>query len=191
MTETPVEIPPMDLDSITPQVLRDFTQGKIKETDPRSELLIAGAVASVRRHCGWHVSPAREEGFILDGRGGHIQRLPTLHLVEVLKVTDSGRELAYRDDYRWSEMGLLQRMHGRWSCHFRDIEVTAVHGHEDVPDIIAMILSVIARTMASPMGATREQAGAMSVTWANTSPGVAGGMVLLKSELAMLASFRL
>ncbi|MGL3804716.1 hypothetical protein ACSYDW_01325 [Paeniglutamicibacter sp. R2-26] len=191
MTETPVTLPTMDLDSITPQTLRDFTQGKIKETDPRSELLIAGAVASVRRHCGWHVSPAREESFILDGRGGRIQRLPTLHIANVLKVTDGGQELTYRTDYRWSEMGLLERMHGSWSPHFRDVEVTAVHGIDDVPDIVTMILSVIARTMASPMGATREQAGAMSVTWANTSPGVAGGMVLLKSELAMLSSFRL
>lgn len=191
MTETPVTLPPMDLDSITPLTLRDFTQGKIKETDPRSELLIQGAVASVRRHCGWHVSPTREDDFILDGRGGRVQRLPTLHVVDVLKVTDGGQDLTYRDDYRWSEMGLLERMHGSWSRHYRDVEVTAVHGHDEVPDIIAMVLSVIARTMASPMGATREQAGAMSVTWATTSPGVAGGMVLLQSELAMLSSFRL
>lgn len=190
MTEIPPEVP-LDLDSITPKVLSQFTMGKIKETDPRSELLIQGAVASVRRHCGWHVSPPREDDFILDGRGGHIQRLPTLNVVEVSRVLDGGQELAYRTDYRWSQMGLLERMHGSWSRHYRDIEVTATHGHQDVPDIIAMILSVIARTMASPMGATREQAGAMSVVWANTSPGVAGGMVLLQTELAMLSTFRL
>lgn len=190
MTEIPPEVP-LDLDSITPLVLSQFTMGKIKESDPRSALLIQGAVASVRRHCGWHVSPPRTEDFILDGRGGYIQRLPSLHVVDVLAVADGGQELTYRTDYRWSEMGLLERMHGTWSRHYRDVEVTAIHGHTDVPDIIAMILSVIARTMASPMGATREQAGAMSVTWANTSPGVAGGMVLLKSELAMLSTFRL
>jgi hypothetical protein len=182
---------PFSLESVNGQTLSDFSQGKIRPNDPRSDLLIRGAVAGIRRHCGWHVSPSRTESVVLDGHGGPVERLPSLHVTEVGEVRDAGAVLTYRADYRWSAMGLLKRTRGSFSPHFRDVEVTFTHGHDDVPDLVGLVHSVVSRAMASPMGATREQAGTMSVSWATTAPGVSGGLVLLASELSMLSTFKL
>lgn len=191
MTEPFPEPAPMGLDQITPATLSEYTGGKIKAADPRSELLIRGAVAAIRRYCRWHISPEREDIVILDGRGGTMQRLPSIHVVDIAEVLDGDSVLVFKQDYRWTQAGLLSRSHGRWSPHFRDVQVTMVHGFEDVPDLVALVHSVVSRAMASPLGATREQAGAMAVTWATTAPGVAGGLALLANEMSMLSSFRI
>lgn len=191
MTEPIHEVLPMGLDLITPATLSAYTQGKIRETDPRSELLIRGAVAAIRRHCRWHISPAKVEEVVLDGRGGTMQRLPSIHVLDIQQVLDGDTELVFKIDYRWTQAGLLSRSHGRWSPHFRDVQVTMRHGFDDVPDLVALVHSVVSRAMASPLGATREQAGAMSVSWATTAPGVSGGLALLSNEMNMLSTFRL
>lgn len=191
MTTTPPETPAVSLDDLTPELLTSYTKGKIRADDPRAPILLGGAVAAIRNYCHWHVSPSREETLTMDGHGGRIQRLPSFHVTDVQEVKDAGVLLEYRTGYRWSESGMLSRTHGEWSNEFRDVEITFTHGHASTPELVSVALAVVSRALASPMGATREQAGQMAVTWASTSPGVSGGMALLANELAILGNYRI
>jgi len=190
MTVSPDELT-VTLDDLTPELLTSYTKGKIRADDPRSPLLLSGAVAAIRAYCQWHVSPSREETLIMDGHGGRIQRLPSFHVTEVAEVKDGGVLLEYRTGYRWSESGMLSRTNGEFSREFRDVEITLTHGHDNTPELVSVALAVVSRALASPMGATREQAGQMAVTWASTAPGVSGGMALLANELAILDGYKI
>lgn len=183
-------MPTMTLDDVTPQTLSTWTLGKIPPTDPRSIDLIAGAVTAIRNYCGWHVSPVKAEEVTLDGKGGTIQKVRSTRIVSVQSVEDAGRPLQDRTDYTWSEAGMFRRTRGRWSCEFRDIVINLTHGYEATPDLVGVVHAVTSRAMSSPMGATREQALSLSVTWATSSPGVSGGLALYAHELELLDHYR-
>jgi hypothetical protein len=78
-----------------------------------------------------------------------------------------------------------------WTDDYRAITVTYTHGFEDVPDVTAVVLSVAARLLASPMGAVSETAGGVTVKWSETTRGVAGGLGILDHEYALLAPYRI
>jgi hypothetical protein len=50
----------------------------------------AATVAEVRAFCGWHIAPEVTETLTLDGPGGYVLVLPTLHLVDLVSVTNDG-----------------------------------------------------------------------------------------------------
>jgi len=194
---------------VTPTELSQWTGGKILTADPRSTALIAGATAAIRRLCGWYVAPSIEATFTLDGPGGDLIVLPTLHLTAVTSVTQLGVALTEYDqathegDYEWSANGEIrlasrpmpsvEPWRRQWTERYRAITVEATHGYAiaDVPDVAQIIMQVCASAMSSPMGATTERAGLLSVTWATTAPGVAGGLALLERDLAILNLYRL
>lgn len=88
--------------------------------DPPTEALI-------RSYCGWHVAPVRTETLTVDGSGGTIQPLPTLHVVAVDAVENDGVAVA---DVEWSESGFLR---GRWTSKLRGVTVTLTHGYVTWP----------------------------------------------------------
>jgi hypothetical protein len=176
---------------LTPAAFSEGTGRKIPETDPRLKPLIDGATRGIRRYCGWHIAPKIEEKFRLDGPGGRLLPLKTMRLANVTSVTERGQALADDVDFEWSENGELRRLRGCWTDRYRAIVVEAEHGFDDAPDVAQIIQQVVANAIASPLGATREQAGAISVQWATTAPGVAGGLSLLERDMAILNSYRL
>lgn len=190
MTTPPAEPVTTSLDDVTAQTLSTYTGGKIPPEDPRLDLLIRGAVQGIRRHCGWHISPERAETLIRDGKGGNVQRVLSLNVVSVQSVVDAGQSLVDRQDYTWSEAGLFKRRRGRWSSDYRDVTISLTHGYADVPDLVSVVHAVVSRALSSPMGATREQAGALSVSWATTSPGVSGGLALLAHEISIVDTYK-
>lgn len=171
----------------TPEELAGYSQGKLSASDPRLVEVLAGASNAIRRYCGWHVAPVVEEEFVLDGPGGRVLALPTLRLVEVLAASDSGRALD-AGTLEWSHDGTIR---GYWHDRFRGVRITARHGFESAPEIKQMVLAACSRALSSPSGATREQAGALSVSWATVAPGVSGGLALMGHELALLEGYRL
>lgn len=175
---------------LTPADFSTATGGKVSPTDPRVKPLLDGATAGVRRYCGWHVAPQVDTTVTLDGPGGNLLLLPSLHVTAVTSVKVRGVELD-PDGFEWSEKGMLRRLGGCWPTRFRSIEVTLTHGFEVAPDVVQIIQQVCANAIASPMGATREQAGQISIAWATTAPGVSGGMSLLDRDLAILDMYRL
>lgn len=188
---------------VTPAELSAATGGKVAADDPRVPVLLAGASAGIRRACGWHVAPVVDETVTLDGPGSDVLMLRTGRLVAVDAVVDGGEVLTDGTDvldgdltssaFFWSGDGWVRRVSGRFTSRERGVSVSIRHGWDlaDVPDVQAIVSQVVAVALSSPMGATREQAGTVSVSWATTSPGVAGGLALLERDWAMLAPFML
>lgn len=182
---------------VTPLQLSDYTQGKVAAGDPRVAGLIDGATAAVRRYCGWHIAPAFTETVLLDGSGGSVLTLPTLHLTALSAVTENGTALTEyapvdgSGDFEWSVLGSVRRVRGLWTERYRAVSVTMTHGFDAAPDVAQIILQVTAAALSSPMGATREQAGQLAVSWATTAPGVSGGLSLLGRDLATLSLYRI
>lgn len=175
---------------ITPQALSDYTQGKVLATDPRVPGLLEGASAAVRRLCGWHIYPVVTETVRLDGPGGRELALPTLNLTALGAVVE--RDVTVdATTLEWSRLGNVRRTAGCWSESYGALSVTMTHGFEDVPDVEQIVAQVVAAALSSPMGATREQAGSLAVTWATTAPGVSGGLSLLERDLAILATYKI
>ncbi|UXE05156.1 head-to-tail adaptor [Arthrobacter phage Jamun] len=181
-------LPPL----VTPEEFAAWTGGKIAANDPRVEPLLRGASAGIRRYCGWHVAPVLEETLDGDGPGGRLLILPTGRLLSVVSV-DNGGEAVDVADVDKSKSGMLELRSGAWSSRLGAVSVRVRHGWDlaDVADVGQIIKQVTANALASPMGATREQAGQVSISWATTAPGVSGGLSLLERDLAVLAPFKI
>lgn len=181
-------------DFATPAELENFTKGQIEQNDPRVEAAIAGVTSSIRKEAGWHIGPLVEgHTLTLDGPGGYKLHLPTLRLQELSSVTELGVSLDLAGDtIDWSELGLVERRDGcTWTSRYRKIVVVMDHGFDDIADLKFLALSLVARGLASPMGATREQAGSMSIQWGTPQAGVAGGLVPLQYEQSIMDRYRL
>ncbi|QGH74496.1 head-to-tail adaptor [Arthrobacter phage Kuleana] len=169
-----------------------WTGGKIAASDPRVEPLLLGASAGIRRYVGWHIAPVLEETLVGDGPGGSLLSLPTGRLVSVVSVENGGYPVALTDVFQ-SKHGMLELRTGWWSSRFSAVTVRVQHGYDlaDVEDVKQIVKQVTANALASPLGATREQAGTVSISWATTAPGVAGGLSLLQRDLEVLAPFKI
>jgi hypothetical protein len=176
----------------TPAELSAYTKGAISATDERSQSLLAGASEAIRRFAGWNIAPAQDMTVTLDG-GGSVLYLPSLQVNSISSITVRGTELP-ASDYEWSrQTGNVRQIAGwGWPEVWGGIVVTFNSGYASVPDDLKQIvLQVSSIAMSSPTGATREQAGAVSMQWATTAPGVAGGLSLLERDLAILATYKL
>lgn len=177
----------------TPQQLEEMTKGAIPADHPSARGLLEGASRAIRRRCGWHIGPVQEVELVVDGTGGELLQLPTLHLLDVLEVIEHGRDPVPGHLVEWSETGTLRAYHGRWTHRFRGVRASVKHGYplEDLTDLTQIVLQVTAIALSSPTGATREQSAALAVSWATTAPGVAGGLALLQRDLDIVDSYRI
>lgn len=175
---------------LTPADFSAGTGGKIAADDPRVQPLLDGAEAAVRRYCGWHIAPVTTQTIKLDGPGGSLLSLPTLRLVDITALSEVGNDLDV-DELEWSEKGMIRRRSGCWTDRFRGLVITMEHGFDSADDVKQIIQQVVANAIASPLGATSESAGALSVSWASTAPGVSGGLSLLARDFAVLDMYRL
>ena len=166
------------------------TGGAVSQNDPRVSPLLDAASAAIRRYCGWHIFPVLPESVVLDGPGGSLLVLPTLHVtgITALSNADTVEDVA---GLEWSPRGMVRKRWGSWTDKFRGVSVTFEHGYEDVPDLKQIVQQVVANALASPLGATREQAGQTSVSWASTAPGVSGGLSLLERDMAVVNTYKL
>lgn len=170
-----------------------WTRGKVSATDPRVDPLLRGASAGIRRWVRWHIAPVLEETLTGDGPGGRLLLLPTGRLLDVLSATNAGYAVDVAN-LAFSERGMVEFTEGSaWSARLGSVSVRVRHGWDlaDVSDVAQIVKQVTANALASPMGATREQAGSVSVSWAVTAPGVAGGLSLLQRDLDILSAFKI
>lgn len=181
-------LPPL----VTAQEFAEWTGGKVAAEDPRVLPLLNGASAGIRRYCGWHLGPVLRETLTGDGPGGSLLLLPTGKLRAVLSASNAGQPVdAAAIDA--SESGMLELRSGSWSGRLGSVAVRLEHGYHlhELPDVAQIVKQVTANAIASPMGATREQAGTVSISWASTAPNVAGGLSLLQRDLEVLAPFKI
>lgn len=131
----------------TPADVAAYTQGRLGETDPRTPLLLAGALAAARAYCGWHVTGEKSVDLVIDGPGAPLLVLPTLRLVALTALSEDGVHLDV-DTIEWSGRGLLFKP-GRacWTKKLRGITASITHGFEDAPDFKAAVLSAVDRVL--------------------------------------------
>jgi hypothetical protein len=182
------DLPPL----ASPAQLEAYTKGKVKAADLRVPDALAAVSRSIRRRAGWHIFPVvNAHTLVLDGPGGTVLSLPTLKLVNLTAITEAGKVLdpvAGVDVSR--ETGLVKKTDGSsWTTRYGQVVVTMDHGEEEVPDLANLALKLAARGLASPMGATREQAGALSVNWSMVTQGVAAGITPSADERALMDSY--
>lgn len=98
------------------------------------------AEAEVRGYCEWHIAPSRTETVRVEGGGGRVLLLPSLHVTAIASVVDEdGNAIT---DYRWRRNGVLRRS-ACWSdCLAYD--VTFTHGHATVPPDVSAAVQAIA-----------------------------------------------
>lgn len=164
-------------------------------SDPQA--LIDAATAAVRRYCGWHIAPSRSETLTFRSDGSLTQILPTLRVTSIESVTYDGL-LLDPTSYQWDPWGVLSYAPSTlWPSYWGSyrapapLVVTLTHGFDSVPDVAAVITSIVARAQASPDGITRSQVGQVSQTYSQTGQGQAGGLAFLPNELSVLDLYRL
>lgn len=164
----------------------DLTQYQAR--DPG--LLLREAEAVVRAYCGWHIAPARTQTLTLDGSGGAVLALPTLHLTAVTSVTEEDADVDLTT-IEWSEAGYLWRAAG-WTPARRGVVVTMTHGHAETPvEVQAVVLAVASRAASAPATAVRrESAGPFTRDLGPNADGSLGGVVLTALEQRILDRHR-
>lgn len=152
------------------------------------ELRLASIIREVRDYCGWHIAPAIDETLTVDGSGGTVQQLPTLHLNSVTSVTENGEPLEL-DRYEWSRDGSLRRRSCRyWTNRYRGVVAVVNHGFDTVPEnIVAVVLDAASAAIATPVGADAEQPETMGPF----SFGANGGVVLKAAQQRVLDRYRI
>lgn len=130
---------------------------------PFSAVAVEAAVGSIRKQCGWHIAPTREDTEQLESVGRRSLQLPSLHLLEVLEIRDADDPDAepFAGDLRVYKDGRVKALSGRLP---EFCEVTYRHGFEEFP---ADLLPVVAdRARVSSAGRVRaESLASRSITF--------------------------
>lgn len=116
---------------------------------------VAAAVGMVRAWCEWHIAPVVSQNMWLDGPGGRLLLLPTMHLLQRPVVQQSMRSSNHVDrlepveDFDWSTKGLLWRDRG-WTGRLGGIRATITHGYDAWPAEVRAVILRIARAGLAP-----------------------------------------
>ncbi|WP_207769124.1 hypothetical protein [Mycobacteroides abscessus] len=119
---------------LTPDDLNRYTKGRLPGgTDEDTQDLLDAALAAARRYCGWSVSPVQTGVRItVDGPGGRVLSLPTLHLIAVTAISENGVPWDTTKIDVSQEAGTLEKFpHGVWTSRKGGISVTMTHGHTE------------------------------------------------------------
>lgn len=127
-------------------------------------LLVAAAEGAVRSYCHWHIAPKRVDvEVVVDGSGGCIQPLPTMHLTDVTAITEVGESVDL-STVQWSQAGYLWRP-TPWTSDLRGVTATITHGFDPVPpEVNAVVLDLVELMVGARGGVTRRQVGSVSVS---------------------------
>lgn len=168
----------------TPDDMEKRTQGAITSiSHPFLEDEIAAATGAIREACGWHVAPVKSLTYEHNGSQARRVFLPAMSISTISAVTVDGVEF----DVSKVE---FDKNTGWTNLIGRRVAVSFTAGFPEVPPVLrSMALQVAARSLGSPMGATREQTLVSSVSWSTVAAGVSGGVAVLDHERAVLAPY--
>ncbi|EYT56032.1 hypothetical protein H490_0103925 [Leucobacter sp. UCD-THU] len=186
----PEQAEPEDL-LLTPAEIQSLSNRPL--TAALATALARSATGAVRDHCGWRVAKTAEETFTLTARSRTLLAVPSLHLVEVITLTERGRPLIAGIDFDWDENGILERIRGTWSSKRRGITVHVRHGYEQCPEGIGQsIATAVARGTLTPVGnVVSETTLGASLSFGRGPGGTAAGIMFLPHELARLDAHRI
>lgn len=174
---------------VTAAEIAQASRGRFQPHDPELEKKAIETSSVIRAYCGWHVAPVIEKTYQLTYAGGGVLVLPTLKLVDVLSMEVDGVKV---DGPEWDSSGEI-RLPGRAPSKWRGVTVRIRHGFDmvEAASLRAVATQMALIALSSPTGATSERAGQVSITYAQMSQGVAGGLGLLKRDRDILDGYRL
>lgn len=133
-----------------------------------SALALAGASGAVRSYCGWDLL-RESRTFTVEGDGSVILSLPTLYLISVDEIRIGGLVV---DPTSTPQPIVHQRGQLVWASFWPTgavIEVDAVHGYVDAPDVVKLVtLTLAARIVTNPDDAKSASVGSVSRTYDTT-----------------------
>lgn len=133
---------------------------------------VEAAVAQVRAVCGWHIAPQISERIWVDGPGGQLLSLPTLHLTGVDMIEQADPGWAAVTDFDWSQSGMLWRDAG-WTGRYRGIRATISHGHASWPAELRAVILRIAKPGLTPEPIASATSDGTQINYrADSPPGV-------------------
>lgn len=166
--------------------VEEHTQGRLDRDDPMTERLLAEWLGAARRWCGWHVTPELPSDVIeVDGPGGRLLVLPTLHLSTLHEVVENGVPVDVAG-LEVSRRGLVRKAAGFWTDRFGGITVTMTHGFAEAPAFNAAVLSMIDRAALSSSGAPL---GIGPFRWSEAK--LTAGDAFTEEERGLLQQYRL
>lgn len=169
---------------VTPEVIAEASGGAVHAADPRLPVLIDGATNALRAWLGWHVAPVITEVMTLDGNGHTTMQLPSTHVLSVDALAINGKTIEPHL-YGWSQAGMIELYSGAFPERFRSVRVMVKHGYPSLPAFASIVTNTVLGAMSSPMGATREQAGELSIAWERN------GLQLTSKDKETLAPYKI
>lgn len=163
--------------------------GRIAEDTPGIADAIDGVLGAVRRWCGWHVFPVREDEVILDGPGTRSAQLPTLRLTKVSSVILNGGVLSDKE-FSWSRRGWLTRASGVWPEDDQALTVTMTHGFNNAPDLRRIVCATVANLATNPAGLTSLSVGDRSEAYGPRGSALST-LGVLGTDIDILSLYRL
>ncbi len=142
--------------------------------DDALQAMLDAALALARRYCGWPVSPVQTDvELTVDGPGGRVLSLPTLNLIELSEVTESGGALDVTKLDVSRRTGTVEKHpYGYWTCRNGGIVVKMTHGftEAEAADWRRAILQLVDRMslMVGIVGSSAT-AGPFAVTLGDTA----------------------
>ncbi|GAB3856599.1 hypothetical protein GCM10029963_53240 [Micromonospora andamanensis] len=160
------------------------------DTDAALTELLEDASAVIDDEVGQSLTLA-ETTVTVDGSGAEkliLPRWPVTAVAEVVEIDVDGTErpLTHREDYTWSQSGVLTRLRRCWPCHDQAVRSTLTAGY-DAEDLARRVRRICLRLAIAgrrnPAGADSEDIGDSRVRW-NTP-----GMELTTGEKRVLARY--
>lgn len=155
------------------------------------ETAVIDASNTIRRFCGWHISPQLDFDLVLDGTGAPTMFLPSLRLNSVTAVSDNGTDIDPAG-IKWSADGMIRRgTGGCWTSEFRGVRAQFNSGFapEELGGITSLITSLIKRPTDDPTGVVASKAvGSVSISYA---PATGARGRLTESDQSALADYKL
>jgi hypothetical protein len=138
---------------------------------PFADALVAAASASVRADAGWHIAPVIEDTVTLDSDGGCSLMLPSLHVVEVLGVSDviDPDNPVVLSGWRNNAAGVLQRTAG-FPAGLAVIEVDLTHGYDECPPELLPVVAERCQAAGVNRTVSQEQSGQEMVSYIGGGP---------------------
>lgn len=170
---------------VTTDQLESATGGRVMADDKAATDTLNQAAAGLIAALGWCPWPQRTETLTLDSPGTSVLSLPSTLVKDVATLAVDGAPVP-DTVYRWSESGLIEKVHGTWPRGYRRVTIEYTHGKnpEELADLQGVILAIAARRVASPLGQTSVRAGSVSETYSGVG-------VLMADESAIVGRYAL
>lgn len=165
-----------------------YTNNRLDSGDDATQRLLDTALDLARRYCGWHVTPAQESVFVMDGPNSDLLVLPTMWLIELTEIVEDDL-IVDPINIMASTRGLIRKLNGGWwTAAYSGIGVTMTHGFTEAPAWQAAVLAYVDRVSMTGVNAgARETVGPFTFA----APVVEDCSAFTATEQALLDLYRL